>query len=873
MNSADIRRAFLAHFEQRDHEVVASAPLVPKGDDTLLFTNAGMVPFKEVFTGVERRQHPRAVSSQQCVRAGGKHNDLDNVGFTTRHHTFFEMLGNFSFGDYGKREAIEWSWELLTQTFGMDDKRLIITVHNTDDEAAAIWHTHMGVPRERIIRLGDNSNFWQMGPTGPCGPCSEIFFDHGHQVSGGPPGHPDEDGDRFTEIWNLVFMQYDQTETKRIPLPNPCIDTGMGLERISAALQGTHDNFRTDLFMPLLQAAHAETDSKAPDSPQLRVMADHARAVVFLLAAGVSFNPDGRGYVLRRILRRALRAAHKVGRAEASLIPVIREVIALMQDAYPEVQKLAPTIEQAVTQEEDLARETLARAAHAFQKERADMSSDVMSGDRLFYLYDTLGMPLDLAQDLAQEHDIRLDMAQFDSELAQQRARAKSDRAEAGSRTATAQQALTGEQPTEFMGYDATSWNARVTRLLTRGMVDVKELPQGALGCAILDQTPFYAEGGGQAGDHGILRTGDGVRVEVSDCRKVGDVYVHDITTQEGVLTHGRDVFAQVDPAARREAASHHSATHLLYSSLRELFPEHDIQQRGSSVSSEGLRFDFTAPQQITAEQLIWLEDRVNEHIRAAVDVTTDVMNIQAARASGAHAQFDEKYGDTVRVLTMGIKGISKEFCGGTHVANTRDCLAFVITEESAIASGVRRITALAGDAAIAHLRRSNHEYTATLKALSAKPGTLEERVTELRMSLKKARAQAKKEAMKPVAPASSVEREQVAGVWFEHAIVPDADGAALRAMADQIRSKDNTVGVLIGTFESKAVATISVASSLLGRISAKDLSLPVFSALGGKGGGRPDLVQGGGTQPQGAEQAVAAARTWLAAQSDLSPS
>jgi alanyl-tRNA synthetase len=701
-SSVEIRNAFLEFFRERDHEVVATSPLVPANDPTLLFTNAGMVQFKETFLGQEKRPYHRATSVQRCVRAGGKHNDLENVGYTARHHTFFEMLGNFSFGDYFKREAIQFAWEFLTETCGLPAEKLWVTVYEEDDEAADIWLNELKVDPSRFTRIGDkpdgkryeSDNFWSMGDTGPCGPCSEIFYDHGPEVAGGPPGTPEEDGDRYIEIWNLVFMQYDRDKSGAMnPLPKPSVDTGMGLERLAAVLQGVHSNYQIDLFQNLIRAVSELAACQDLENASLKVIADHIRSCAFLVVDGVIPSNEGRGYVLRRIIRRAIRHGHKLGLREPFFNKLVAPLVSEMGDAYPELPAAQSVVERVLKQEEERFAETLDQGMQHLEEAIDSLSGSTIPGDVLFKLYDTYGFPVDLTADVARERGLSVDMPGFEEAMADQRARARA----ASQFESGLEAGMEIEGHTNFTGYDRLADKGNVTALFREGKA-VESLAAGENGMVVLQQSPFYAESGGQVGDTGII-TGPTGSFEVLDTRKQGDVFVHlGVVSEGGSIKLGDKVEGHVDTLLRRDIAYNHSATHLMHAALRAILGDH-VQQKGSMVSADRLRFDFSHYEAITPEQLKAIENLVNEQIRANLEVETSVMGIDEAKASGAMALFGEKYGDKVRVLRMG--EFSIELCGGTHVTRTGDIGLFRIISESGVAAGVRRIEAVTGQRAL----------------------------------------------------------------------------------------------------------------------------------------------------------------------------
>ncbi len=859
-SSADIRQAFLDFFAERDHRVVASSSLVPGNDPTLLFTNAGMVQFKDVFLGAEQRDYQRATSSQRCVRAGGKHNDLENVGYTARHHTFFEMLGNFSFGDYFKRDAIKLAWTFLTEVLGLPEERLWITVHISDDEAEKIWLEEMGVSAERFSRL-DEDNFWQMGDTGPCGPSSEIFYDHGANVPGGPPGSDDDDLDRYIEIWNLVFMQYERDSSGEMtPLPRPSIDTGMGLERIAAIMQGVHSNYEIDLFQHLIKAAARATHTADLEHNSLRVIADHIRSSSFLIVDGVLPSNEGRGYVLRRIIRRALRHGHKLGMEGIFFHTLVAPLVEQMGAAYPELVAKQALVEKALLGEEEQFSKTLDKGMGVLTTALADLSGKVIPGEVVFKLYDTYGFPLDLTNDIAREQGYELDLVAYERCMEEQKSRAR-----AASRFGvdhSAQLDIAGE--TAFVGYQDLKASAKITGLF-RGGAGVDTLHAGDEAMLVLDSTAFYAESGGQVGDSGELLTASG-RFAVNDCQKQGDNHIHLGQLVEGEMRVGEVVAAQVDVNKRQATAVNHSATHLLHAALRQVLGDH-VVQKGSLVDAERLRFDFAHPQAMTADEIKTVEAMVNSHIRQNSAVQTEVMSMEDAQGSGAMALFGEKYGDSVRVLTMG-DGFSVELCGGTHAQRTGDIGLFHITGESGVAAGVRRVEAVAGAPALAwfgELEQTLDKVTSTLKAgrstVLDKAATLVETNRALNKEL---------EALKvKLASASGGdlldEAKTIAGVAVLAKKIDGADAKTLRDMLDQLRSRmDKGVILLAAESDGKIALSAGVTKNLTPNIKAGALMQFVAPQIGGKGGGRPDMAQGGGTDSAALPAALDSVFTWV---------
>ena len=879
----EIRTTFLDYFQRNHHRVVPSSPLVPRNDPTLMFTNSGMVQFKNLFTGVEHRDYVRAATSQKCVRAGGKHNDLDNVGYTARHHTFFEMLGNFSFGDYFKDVAIPHAWDLLTKDFGLPKDKLLVTVFHDDEEAAALWKKVAGLPDERIIRIATSDNFWMMGPTGPCGPCSEIFYDHGPGIPGGPPGSPDEDGDRFVEIWNLVFMQYEQHEEgSRTALPRPSIDTGMGLERIGAVLQGVHDNYDTDLMRRLIEASANLTDG-APDGPgriHHRVIADHIRSTSFLIADGVMPASDGRGYVLRRIMRRAMRHAHLLGAQDPVMHRLVSTLVGQMGDAFPELVRAKALIEETLLSEETRFRTTLERGLRLLDEELERLpGAAALPGDAAFRLYDTYGFPLDLTQDALREKGRKVDVEGFDAAMAEQKRRARAAWAGSGEAAEEAVWLDLAETlgATEFLGYDTETAHAQVQAVVQGGEpVDVAR--EGDAVEVVLNQTPFYAEAGGQVGDTGILTTPE-ARVAIRDVRRKAGLSVHVGTVEEGELRRGAAAELVVDSARRALIRASHSATHLVHEALRRTLGDH-VAQRGSLVAPDRLRFDFAHTKAVTPEERAAVEAEVNAFIRQNTPVETRIMTPEAAQELGARALFGEKYGDEVRVVSMGrAPGLglgasgdvySLELCGGTHVARTGDIGSFRLISEGASAGGVRRIEAVTAEAADAHAAAEAAALASAAGLLRARPEELPERIRALLEERRELEAEVA-ELRRRVALAgdgAAPGPETVGGVPFLAQSLSGVSGKDLRTLIDEhkARMKSGVVLLVADTGDRAAVAA-GVTDDLTARISAIDLVRVAVEALGGKGGGgRPDLAQGGGADPRRAGEAIAAARALLEA-------
>ena len=860
MKSAEIREAFLSYFADQGHTTVPSSSLVPGNDPTLLFTNAGMVQFKDVFLGAEKRPYSRAASSQRCVRAGGKHNDLENVGYTARHHTFFEMLGNFSFGDYFKRDAIRFAWEFLTEVLQLPPERLWVTVHISDDEAADIWLKELGVSAERFSRL-DEDNFWQMGDTGPCGPSSEIFYDHGADVPGGPPGSENDDLDRYIEIWNLVFMQFERSADGTMePLPKPSIDTGMGLERIAAVMQGVHSNYEIDLFQALLKAAATVTGCDDLENKSLRVIADHIRSCSFLIVDGVLPSNEGRGYVLRRIIRRAIRHGHKLGQNQAFFHKLVAALVVEMGDAYPELAKAQAQVEKVLLAEEQQFAKTLDNGMAVLNDALGQLQSEVIPGDVIFTLYDTYGFPVDLTNDIARERGLTLDMAGYEVAMEEQRQRARS----AGSFKVdyTHQLHLDGE--TVFTGYEGTEGQGAVVALLKNGE-QVDALAAGDEGVVVLDHTPFYAESGGQAGDSGYLSAA-GMEFEVRDCQKQGAHYLHIGTLLSGEISVGQSLDTRVDSRVRTATALNHSATHLLHAALREILGDH-VSQKGSLVDSKRLRFDFSHFEAVKPEELKAIEQRVNDEIRRNTPVQTDVCDMDSAREKGAMALFGEKYGDVVRVLTMG-EGFSVELCGGTHVTRTGDIGLLKITSEAGIASGVRRIEAVTGAQALAYLDGLQAQIDEVAGLLKTNVENVAQKAASLWSELKeleKQNAQLKGKLASSAGSDLASQAEEVDGIKVLVANLEGADPKSLRDTVDQLKNKLGSAVVLLAASGGDKVAMVSgVTQDVTGRIKAGELMQFVAAQVGGKGGGRPDMAQGGGTDLAALPGALVAATQWV---------
>ena len=860
MKSAEIRDAFLQYFESKQHTIVPSSSLVPGNDPTLLFTNAGMVQFKDVFLGSDKRSYTRATSSQRCVRAGGKHNDLENVGYTARHHTFFEMLGNFSFGDYFKRDAIHYAWEFLTGVLKLPQERLWVTVHVSDDEAADIWLKEVGVSAERFSRL-DEDNFWQMGDTGPCGPSSEIFYDHGADVPGGPPGSENDDLDRYIEIWNLVFMQYErQTDGELKPLPNPSIDTGMGLERIAAVMQGVHTNYEIDLFQHLLKAAANATGSKDLENKSLRVIADHIRSSAFLISDGVLPSNEGRGYVLRRIIRRAVRHGHQLGQQGAFFNTLVKALAEVMGDAYPELVERRAQIEKVLLAEEEQFAKTLDKGMTVLEGALSELSGSEIPGDVVFTLYDTYGFPVDLTADIARERNLTLDLAGYESAMTAQRERARA----AGQFKVDYTQAALDLPATEFTGYTELAGASRVLAVLREGAT-VESAKEGDDVALVLDQTPFYAESGGQAGDSGYLEA-DGVRFEVQDCIKQGANFLHIGRVLHGEISPGDTLKGQVDADVRAATALNHSATHLLHAALRTVLGEH-VAQKGSLVDSERLRFDFSHFEGVTPAELKAIEALVNDQILANTAVKTELCDMETAKARGAMALFGEKYGTEVRVLSMG-DGFSVELCGGTHVQRTGDIGLMRITSESGIASGVRRIEAVTGRRALALFDQLNARLQHAASVVKASPDTLIDKIEQLAQQnrkLEKDLAALKTKLATAGSRDLLAEAVEVDGIKVLAVKLEGADAKSLRDSVDQMKNKLGSSVVLLACEDGGKIALVAgVSKDVTDRIKAGDLMRHVATLVGGKGGGRPDMAQGGGSDVAALEGALGSVAGWV---------
>ena len=865
MKSNELRRTFLEYFRDRGHEVVPSSPLVPGNDPTLLFTNAGMVQFKDVFLGTDRRSYSRATTAQRCVRAGGKHNDLENVGYTARHHTFFEMLGNFSFGDYFKRDAIHFCWEFLTAVLGLPAEKLWVTVYEQDDEAARIWFDDIGIDRARFSRCGEKDNFWAMGDTGPCGPCSEVFYDHGPEVPGGPPGSPDEDGDRYIELWNLVFMQFNRDARGNLePLPKPSVDTGLGLERTAAVLQGVHSNYETDLFVNLIGAAAEVTGAagsggEEPGDKSLRVIADHVRSCAFLVADGVVPSNEGRGYVLRRIMRRAIRHGHRLGMRDPFFWRTVAALDAEMGDAYPELRRRRARIERVLRQEEEQFARTLDQGMRILEDAIDGLEGAVIPGETVFKLYDTYGFPVDLTADIARERALSVDLDAFERAMEAQRARAR-----ASSRfTADGEAAVDVGSASTFVGYDRLDGRATVTALLRDGK-DVERLDPEEEGWVVLDETPFYAEAGGQVGDRGRLEAG-GIGFEVTDTQRHGDAIVHIGVVTGGALSAGAVVEARVDAGARRATMRNHSATHLVHAALRAVLGEH-VEQKGSLVAPDRLRFDFSHYEPVTKEELRRIEVMVSAWILDNDEARTEVMPLEEARRSGAIALFGEKYDDPVRVLSLG--DYSVELCGGTHVSRAGDVGLFKIVSEGGIAAGVRRIVALTGEEAIAWVQSMEDRIERISRIMKADPETVAERVEA--MLSRSRELERDLERLKTRVAASHgddlvAQAVDIDGLKVLAAKIDGADPKALRETVDRLKSRLGSAAVVLATVNGGKVALVAgVTKDSTGRIEAGTLANHVARQVGGRGGGRPELAQAGGNDPSRVDQAISSVQGWV---------
>ncbi len=870
-STAEIRQAFLDFFHSKGHQVVASSSLVPHNDPTLLFTNAGMNQFKDVFLGLDKRNYSRATTAQRCVRAGGKHNDLENVGYTARHHTFFEMLGNFSFGDYFKQDAIKYAWELLTgeNWFALPKEKLWVTVYETDDEAFDIWANEVGVPRERIIRIGDNKgapfasdNFWQMGDTGPCGPCTEIFFDHGDHIWGGPPGSPEEDGDRYIEIWNIVFMQFNrQADGTMEPLPKPSVDTGMGLERIAAVLQHVNSNYDIDLFRDLIASVAKVTGATDLTNKSLRVIADHIRSCAFLVADGVIPSNENRGYVLRRIIRRAIRHGNMLGAKDTFFWKLVAPLIDVMGSAGDELKQQQAQVEQVLKTEEEQFARTLERGLALLDEELSKLKGDTLDGETAFRLYDTYGFPVDLTADVCRERNIKVDEAGFEAAMEEQRRRAR----ESSGFGADYNAMIRVDGASEFKGYDHLELNGKVTALFIDGKA-VDSVSAGQEAVVILDQTPFYAESGGQVGDKGELK-GAGFSFAVSDTQKYGQAIGHIGKVASGTLKVGDAVQADVDEARRQRIRLNHSATHLMHAALRQVLGTH-VAQKGSLVNDKALRFDFSHFEAMKPEEIRAVEDLVNAQIRRNLAIETNIMDIDAARASGAMALFGEKYDDRVRVLRMG--DFSTELCGGTHAARTGDIGLFRITSESGTAAGVRRIEAVTGEGAMAILHAQSDQLNDIAQLLKGDSHNLGEKVRaalERTRQLEKELQQLKEQAAAQESANLSSKAEEINGVKLLVSELTGVEPKMLRTMVDDLKNQlGSTIVVLATVADGKVSLIAGVSKDVTDRVKAGELVGMVAQQVGGKGGGRPDMAQAGGTDASTLPAALASVKGWVSA-------
>ena len=864
MKTADIREAFLSYFERQGHTRVASSSLVPHDDPTLLFTNAGMNQFKDTFLGLEVRDYNRAASSQRCVRAGGKHNDLENVGYTARHHTFFEMLGNFSFGDYFKREAINFAWTFLTEDLKLPKEKLWVTVHISDDEAAQIWVDEIGVDPNRLSRL-DEDNFWQMGDTGPCGPSSEIFFDHGPEVPGGPPGSPDDDLDRYIEIWNLVFMQYNRDSAGELhPLPAPSVDTGMGLERIAAVLQGVHNNYDIDLFKALVAAAAQELGVEDQSHTSLRVVADHLRSCAFLITDGVLPSNEGRGYVLRRILRRAIRHGNKLGATEPFFAKLVPSLVKEMGDAYPELVKQQDAIIKALASEEEQFARTLDKGMDILEQALASLEGNQIPGDVVFRLYDTFGFPVDLTNDIARERGLELDIEGYESAMQAQRKRSQ----ESGSFQVDYNNVIIVEGETEFLGYAEVESTSSVRGLFVEGEAR-DAITAGDSAVVVLDRTPFYGESGGQVGDTGYINT-DSARLEVRDTTKAQGHHLHHVVVVEGTLNTGDEVKATIDASLRTRIKANHSATHLMHEALRQVLGEH-VQQKGSLVDADKLRFDFSHTEAMTADELAQVASIVNDQVRGNAEVLTQEMDMESAIAAGATALFGEKYGDEVRVLTMGTDRFSVELCGGTHVNRTGDIGIFRIQSEAGVASGVRRIEAVTGLAALADIAKTDQALAEVCDVVKASPALAAEKVSNLRKEVRELEKQITQLKQKLATGAGSdltADAVAVGDIKVLGTVVDGADASTLRDTLDHCKNKLGSGVVLLAAVDGDKISLVAgVTKDLTDTVRAGDVMKEFAGRVGGKGGGRPDMAQGGGTDVSALEPALADLPAWVAGQ------
>ena len=864
MKTAEIREAFLSYFERQGHTRVASSSLVPHDDPTLLFTNAGMNQFKDTFLGVEPRDYSRAASSQRCVRAGGKHNDLENVGYTARHHTFFEMLGNFSFGDYFKRDAIQFAWTFLTEDLKLPKEKLWVTVHISDDEAAKIWTDEIGVDPNRLSRL-DEDNFWQMGDTGPCGPSSEIFYDHGPEVPGGPPGSPEDDLDRYIEIWNLVFMQFNRDSSGELhPLPAPSVDTGMGLERISAVLQGVHNNYDIDLFKALIAAAADILGVEDHSHTSLRVVADHLRSCAFLISDGVLPSNEGRGYVLRRILRRAIRHGSKLGAIEPFFAALVPALVREMGEAYPELVAQEATIIKALASEEEQFARTLDKGMDILEEALASLQGSQIPGEVVFRLYDTYGFPVDLTNDIARERGLELDIEGYQVAMQEQRKRSQ----ESGAFQVDYNNVINVDGETEFLGYSEVQAQATVRGLFQDGQ-SCERAEEGDEIVAILDRTPFYGESGGQVGDTGYLTT-DSAKLEVRDTTKAQGHHLHHAVVVSGALTAGDTVLASIDQSLRTRIKANHSATHLMHEALRQVLGEH-VQQKGSLVDADKLRFDFSHAEAVSGEQLSQVAKIVNDQVQGNSEVLTQEMDMEAAREAGATALFGEKYGDEVRVLTMGADRFSVELCGGTHVERTGDIGVFRVVSEGGVAAGVRRIEAVTGVGALEDIARTDRVLADICDAVKGSPANAADKVISLRRELRELEKQVTQLKQKLATGAGAdltADAQDVSGIKVLGTVVDGADASTLRQTLDHCKNKLGSGVVLLAAVDGDKISLVAgVTADLTDRVKAGDLMREFAGRVGGKGGGRPDMAQGGGTEVTALKPALSDLSKWVAEQ------
>jgi len=867
-STAQLRQAFLDYFSHKEHQLVSSSSLVPGNDPTLLFTNAGMVQFKDVFLGKEQRKYIKATSSQRCVRAGGKHNDLENVGYTARHHTFFEMLGNFSFGDYFKKDAIHYAWEFLTQVVGLPEERLWVTVYEKDDEAADIWLNEVKVSSERFSRIGEKDNFWSMGETGPCGPCSEIFYDHGESIPGGPPGSPDEDGDRYIEIWNLVFMQYNRDKSGKLtPLPKPSVDTGMGLERLAAILQNVHNNYDIDLFQALIKATAKLASTSDLENKSLRVIADHIRACAFLIVDGVIPSNEGRGYVLRRIIRRAIRHGHQLGIREAFFHKLVSALETQMGTAYPELTKNKSQVEKVLLQEEIKFAETLEKGMEILESEIKQLKDKVIPGKIAFKLYDTYGFPVDLTADIAREQHLSLDMDGFDVAMEAQRQRARSAGAFDLDYNEQLEFSAQTQKQTAFCGYEHLFEQCKITDIFVDGKA-VQEISAGQQGIIVLNETPFYAESGGQEGDNGLLSSSGSTfdsLFDITDTQKQADIFIHIGKVSSGSFSVNSFVEAQVNKKQRQKTAANHSATHLLHAALRNLLGDH-VQQKGSMVNDERLRFDFSHFEAVNNEQLHEIERMVNSHIRLNHPVETRTMSVEDAKSSGAMALFGEKYADEVRVLSM--SSFSVELCGGTHVNRTGDIGLFKIISESGVAAGVRRIEAVSSEGALDWVEENENPIEQLAKILKSPKDSLDKKllnVLDTNRLLEKELERLKSKLASNQGSDLVSQAVDVNGVKVLAIKLDAVDAKTLRETMDQLKNKLGTCIIVLGTSDGKKVSLIAgVSKDAISKIKAGDAVNHVAAQVGGKGGGRPDMAMAGGSEPENLDKALASFVPWI---------